>query len=219
MYLYFWGVVVYLEILQLLNILRYNQTISALSAAVRRGCGAVASMSGVTLMVMFGYAVLGQGLFGSYLYEYSSVAECILTLTSALLGGFEFEMVTEALGYLGRVYLLLYLLTVMLMLVNFYISIINDYLSDTMGDPESLPKDYEVVDYILESLTSLLAGKKTKNDDIEDENTTRESNALSTEDPIHQVQILLENISIEFADYQSSAIFRDESESEIQKLS
>ena len=107
----------------------------------------------------------------------------------------------------------------MLMLVNFYVSIINDYLSDTMGDPESLPKDYEVVDYILGSLTSLLTGKKTKNDDIEDENTTRESNALSAEDPIHHVQILLENISIEFADYQSSAIFRDESESEIQKLS
>ena len=211
MYLYFWGVVVFLEILQLLNILRYNQTISALSASVRRGCGAVASMSAVTLMVMFGYAVLGRGFFGNYLYEYSSVAECLVTLTSALLGGFEFEVVTEAFGYLGRVYLLLYLLTVMLMLVNFYISIINDYLSDTMGDPESLPKDYEVVDYILESLTSLLTGKKAKKDENMDENTIRESNHLSPGDPIDHVQILLENICTEFADYQSNAIFEKES--------
>ena len=191
MYLYFWGIVVFLEILQLLNILRYNQTISALSAAIRRGCGAVASMSAVTFMVMFAYAVLGQGLFGNYLYEYSSLSESLVTLTTALLGGFEFKVVTEVFGYLGRVYLLLYLLTVMLLLINFYVSIINDHLSDTMGDPESLPKDYEVVDYIMESLTSLLTGKKAKKDQKEEQNATGDSTELSTSDQIDHVQILL----------------------------
>ena len=116
---------------------------------------------------MLGYAVLGEGLFGNYLYEYSYLSESLLILTTALLGGFKFEVVTELFGYLGRLYLLFYLLAVMLLLINFYVSIINDHLSDTMGDPESLPKDYEVVDYIMESLTSVLIGKTATKDQKE----------------------------------------------------
>ena len=92
----------------------------------------------------------------------------------------------------------------MLLLANFYVSLIKDHLSDTMGDPESLPKDYEVVDYIMESLTSLLTGKKTKMDQKEEQNATGNSTELSTSDPIGHVQILLKNIHADFAYYQDN---------------
>ena len=94
--------------------------------------------------------------------------ESVTTLCSAFLGGFDFEPVEETAGNWGRLYLMSYLLFIMLVIGNLYVSLVNEYLAETMGDSECLPKDYEVVDYILESLRSLVSGEKSNRGELKE---------------------------------------------------
>ena len=203
-YLYAIGIVVFLEILQTLRILRYNQTIAVFYHTLGRGIGAISSVTFIALIVIFGYAVLGYGLFGYYSYEYSSLPKCLLTLTAAFIGGFKFETVEEIAGSLGRVYLLIYLVTALVILLNFYISIIDQFLVETMGDPTSLPKEHEVIDYVMESLINMIVGKKSK-ECLEDEEPDH-SNEDEDEAYIVAVKELLQDINLVMKTYKISAI-------------
>ena len=160
MYLYFLGFIVFLEILQFLNILRYNKTLSKLISTLVRGRGQMFSMTVITFILVLSYAALGNSLFGHYTPYYSTLAASLGTLTSALLGGFDFKPVQEIAGVWGRFYLLGYLLIMIVVIMDIYVSLINEYLAETMGDPDSIEKDYEVLDYLMKSIQSLVTGKQ-----------------------------------------------------------
>ena len=171
MYLYFLGFIVFLEILQFLNILRYNKTLSELITVFSRGRGQMFSMTIITFIWVLSFGAMGHNLFGHFTKYYSTLAASLGTLTSALLGGFDFEPVEEIAGVWGRIYLMGYLLTMIVVIMDIYVSLINEFLAETMGDEDSIEKDYEVLDYLMESIQSLITGKqhpaeqKTKNND------------------------------------------------------
>ena len=160
MYLYFLGFIVFLEILQFLNILRYNKTLSELIATLVRGRGQMFSMTVITFILVLSYAALGNSLFGHYTPYYSTLAASLGTLTSAMLGGFDFKPVQEIAGVWGRFYLLGYLLIMIVVIMDVYVSLINEFLAETKDDPDSVEKDYEVLDYLMESILSLITGKQ-----------------------------------------------------------
>ena len=160
MYLCFLGFIVFLEILQFLNILRYNKTLSELITVFSRGRGQMFSMTIITFIWVLSYGAMGHNLFGHVIKYYSTLAASLGTLTSALLAGFDFEPVEEIAGVWGRLYLMGYLLTMIVVIMDIYVSLINEFLAETMGDEDSIEKDYEVLDYLMESIQSLITGKQ-----------------------------------------------------------
>ena len=160
MYICFLGFIVFLEILQFLNILRYNKTFSELITVLSRGRGQMFSMTMITFIWVLSYGAMGHNLFGHFIKHYSTLAASLGTLTSALLGGFDFEPVEEIAGVWGRIYLMGYLLTMIVVIMDIYASLINEFLAETMGDQDSTEKDYEVLDYLMESLQSLITRKQ-----------------------------------------------------------
>ena len=120
------------------------------------------------------FCILCYDTFGSSLEEYSSIQATMSSLSEAFLGKFDFNHVTSAKGKFGGFVLIAYLLVMMLIIMNFFISLLNEFLAAVQDDPESMPKDHEVVDYCMEVLSKMFSTKKTKKNQ-EEEDSSEES--------------------------------------------
>ena len=72
--------------------------------------------------------------------EYSSLKQTAASMTSAFLGKFDFHAMMTAYGKFGAAYLWIYLVLMIFFIVNFFIVIINEFLSAVSADKNNQPK-------------------------------------------------------------------------------
>ena len=80
----------------------------------------------------------------------------------AFAGKFDFESLVHTFGLPAGVYLLLYLLTMMILIVNFFIVILDDFLAAVKAS-ENLPRDHVVLDHLFGLIKYLIVNDKNKN--------------------------------------------------------
>ncbi len=78
------------------------------------------------------------------------------------MGKFDFTSVRVVHGFQGSLYLLVYLMTMMFLVINLFIALINEYIAAVKKDGNVVPRDHEVVTHLLETLKSLFGGGKKK---------------------------------------------------------
>ena len=161
------SIVAFLMILRLLSILRYNRTISIMALTIKKSSEDLLSMTIAFWIFFIAFCVLCYDTFGSSLEQYSSIQATMCSLSEAFLGKFDFYHVTSAKGEFGGFILIAYLLVMMLIIMNFFISLLNEFLAAVQGDPESMPKDHEVIDYCMEILSTIFSTQKEKKDQMD----------------------------------------------------
>ncbi len=91
------------------------------------------------------------------------------TLVSAFLGKFNFSSVAAAFGSPGILFLLVYLMTMIFLVINLFISLINGYIAMVKSDPKAVPRDHKVITHFIETLKSLLDGIRGRRGNSEGE--------------------------------------------------
>ena len=156
MFMIFLGLTTFIVILQFLGILRYNHTIAMLNTTLTSSAGDVGAMGLVVLIVLSAFVSCAHLSFGTLMLEYASLKNTILSLTSSFLGKFDFNDISMTAGVGGKVFLLIYLLTMILIFVNLFITLLCNFMDVVRQDRSVIPKDHEVVDYMLESMKQLV---------------------------------------------------------------
>ena len=73
----------------------------------------------------------------------------LITLVSGFMGKFDLNELDKLAGTVGRIYLLSYLLIMIFILVNFFITMLCTFLDAIKNDSSSVPSDHEVIEYII----------------------------------------------------------------------
>ena len=153
--------------LNIVSLLRYNETIARLQCVLRAAYVKIFSFVFVFIILFLAFVSLATIYFGILLIDYSSFENAAATLMQGCLGKFNMIDVTNAKGLLGAFILITYLMTIMVITLNFLIVIITDSLAET--NEIDFTTYTEVIEYFWSSVFSFFPsssntanGKATK---------------------------------------------------------
>ena len=154
----------FLTTLQFLFLLRYNQTISIMFAVLKNSARVLLSVSLGWIIVFIAFAMPLYIFIGRTLANYHTPYKLCITLLSSSLGKFNFDDFEGWDHPLGRTFLLLYLMVIMFLVINFFITVLNDFITYLKSDESVAPKDHEVIDYLMSQLKGFIALSDDKED-------------------------------------------------------
>ena len=156
-FLLFLGFTAFLAEMKMLHLLRYSQTISVLGKALSDGAADLMNVGFCMALLLLSFAVFCFLMFGQKIEDYSSISTSASTLAIASIGKFDFSAVYYASGTFGQTVLLVYLISMMIIVVNIFISVICDLLAAVAEqDP---PKDHEVITHLMHSIAAIVSGQ------------------------------------------------------------
>ena len=171
MLMYVIGWLVFLATIKFLKLLRFNKKICQLAGTLRYG-----AKSMVWFSIMFG--VLFAAFLQFFYLHYMSILEgfqtfihTVETCLQIMLGSFDFYALRDASPVLGPLMFFLYVVSITFILLNMFLSILNEAFSTVRTDESKQPNDYEMVEFIIGRFKKLVG--------IDDRQTT---NAIVPED-------------------------------------
>lgn len=150
--MYMLGWLVFLATIKFLRLLRFNKRMS-LMASTLRVCAK--HMTSFTLMFGIVFVTFVQFfylLFFITIKEYSSFLIACETSLQMLLGRFNFFEMKGASPTLGPLFFLAYVVSVAMILINMFVTILNEGFADVRDDVNKQMNDYEIVDFIMKRL-------------------------------------------------------------------
>ena len=134
------------------------------------------SMSLIVCIVLMAFASMGHKLFGPYVHSYKDITDTITTLSTNFLGSFDYDEISGSAGNAGRWFLLFYLITMIFIMINLFITLLCSFLDAVRSDTSVVPKDHEVADHFLSMVRGFIVPEE-ENDktEIEDENIDTEN--------------------------------------------
>ncbi|XP_066910530.1 polycystin family receptor for egg jelly-like isoform X2 [Clytia hemisphaerica] len=140
--------------LKFIKLLRFNRRISMLSSTLKRAWYPL-MMFGICFGLVLASATMSATLiFGGNLYGYRSIGHSVSSIVSLLLGKFSYYQFESTNRVLGPVFFLSFNVFVNWIIMNMFISILNDVLIEVHTDVKLQNNDYEMVDYMLDSVKS-----------------------------------------------------------------
>ena len=159
-YLVFWSeteiyllsVVIFVVTIKFLRLIRFNHHVSEITSTIKDSAMGLASFFVVFFCLLMAFTQLGYLIFGKVLTPYSSFFSTMRAILQMLLGGnmyfFELEIVNPIIGPL---FVFGYMMTMMMVLLNMFLAIINEAYMDVKYEDESNDeydddKDQEITD-------------------------------------------------------------------------
>ena len=122
--------VIFIVTIKLLRIIRFNRHICQMMATLKRSAGALVSFSAVFITAVMGFSHLGHLVFGYDLEAYSTYPSTLGSMLIMTLGGrlyySEVFLIAEV---FGPIFLFAYLLTVGMILVNIFVTLLMEAYS------------------------------------------------------------------------------------------
>ena len=161
------GLVIFLLTLNFLHILRFNHTIAVMAEVLAASAVDLLLMSMNIMVIVTAFASCAYTLFGPFIKGYSDLAKTLTTLSTNFLGSFDFSEISDNTGKAGEVFILLYLLIMIFIVINLFVTLLCTFLDAVRADESVIPKDHEVADHFLSVLHGFVVpdslGKKESN--------------------------------------------------------
>lgn len=143
------GFAVFCAFLKFLKLLRFNRRMSMLVQTVKVSSGPLFSFFFMFLLFFMAYTQTAFLIFGPVNEDYSSFVVAAETMLSMTLGGFDFIGLQDANRLVGPIFFISYMVFIFLVLVNVFVSIVNDAFAEVSSDVAKQTNKHEVVDYIV----------------------------------------------------------------------
>ena len=143
------GMAVFFSVLKFLRLLKFNRRVSLLMLTIK-----VASQPLMSFMLMFfilflAYCQFAFVVFGTQNSDYSTFSAALGSMMSMTLGNFDFHALKSTSGLLGPIFFFSYVVSVMFVLMNVFIGILNDALNNVTNDVSKQSNDHEILDFML----------------------------------------------------------------------
>ncbi len=171
--LYLVGWLVFLATVKFIRLLRFNRRMSILAQTLRIGAKPLL-MFGIVFAIFFmAYAQFFYMIYFIELYNFSNIIYSAETCLQMLVGKFNFNAMKFASPVLGPLVFFCYVVTVYYILINMFLTILNESFAAVRRDIEKQSNEYEMVEFISKRFAqwtglSGLFGKKKDDDDLDD---------------------------------------------------
>lgn len=131
MFLYMLGFTLFLQILEFLSILKFNEKLAAFFATLRKSGSHLLSFACIFVCAQMLFGITAYCLFGQSLYSYRSFLDTIYSQMTAMLGKFNTGAMFNAAGWTSRIFFFVYSFTMVYLLLNMLVAILTDSYHET----------------------------------------------------------------------------------------
>ncbi|XP_065681235.1 polycystin-1-like protein 2 isoform X1 [Hydra vulgaris] len=149
-YLYIVSLIVFFVTLKFIKLLRFNRRVSMLSSTLKAAWYPLSMFGIIFLIVLCSVISSASIVFGMLLEGYQNYFKTIASIISLLLGKFSYSQFENANSVLGPVFFFGFNVMVNWIIMNMFLSILNDVFAVVCTNIEYQNNDYEMVDFVME---------------------------------------------------------------------
>lgn len=146
------GIIVFLSFLKLFRLLRFNRRMSLLQQVLKRCFTQLISFLFMFALAFLAFALLACLVFGQAMEGFGTFLTSCASLMDTILGKFTLKGMMEANRIIGPIFFLTYTISMVFVLINMFLSIINDAFTEVRSDVEKQSNEYEIVDFMIHRL-------------------------------------------------------------------
>ena len=143
----------------------------------------------VMFFIIFGaFVQLGYLLFGTQIFDYSSLYHTIFALIRTILGDFDFSKLEQANIVFGPIYFLCFVFFVFFVLLNMFLAILSDAFGEVKAELARRKNAFELGAYFKEGYTNLVdrMGLHSKKMDVEEALKMAEENNYNNKNEVRE---------------------------------
>ena len=146
------GVIVFLSFLKVFRLLRFNRRMSLLQQVLKRSFTKLLSFMFMFALAFLAFALLACLVFGQAMEGFGTFLRSCASLMDTILGKFTLKEMSSANRIIGPIFFYTYTVTMVFVLINMFLSIINDAFAEVRSDVEKQSNEYEIVDFMVHRL-------------------------------------------------------------------
>ena len=146
------GIIVFLSFLKLFRLLRFNRRMSLLQQVLKRCFTQLISFLFMFALAFLAFALLACLVFGQAMEGFGTFLTSCASLMDTILGKFTLKGMVEANRIIGPIFFYTYTVSMVFVLINMFLSIINDAFTEVRSDVEKQSNEYEIVDFMIHRL-------------------------------------------------------------------
>ena len=147
MYMVAW--LVFLATLKFLKLLRFNKKIGMMAATLRYGRKYLMAFGVMFGIMFFAFAQYFYMIYNIELLSFSTIIRSAETCMQMMLGRFNFYAMKVSQPVLGPMFFFIYTVVVAYILINMFLSILNESFAQVRADLAKQSNEYEMVEFIL----------------------------------------------------------------------
>ena len=146
------GIIVFLSFLKVFRLLRFNRRMSMLQQVLKRCFTQLISFMIMFALAFLAFALLACLVFGQIMEGFGTFLDSCASLMDTLLGKFALKEMSQANRIIGPIFFYSYTVSMVFILINMFVTIINDTFTEVRSDVEKQSNDYEIVDFMIHRL-------------------------------------------------------------------
>lgn len=146
------GIIVFLSFLKLFRLLRFNRRMSLLQQVLKRCFTSLISFMFMFALAFLAFALLATLVFGQAMEGFGTFLKSCASLMDTILGKFTLKEMMAANRIIGPIFFYTYTVSMVFVLINMFLSIINDAFTEVRSDVEKQSNEYEIVDFMVHRL-------------------------------------------------------------------
>lgn len=161
-YGYILAFVVTILFIKFLKLLRFNRKMSLMYKTLSYASNDLRYFSITLLIVVCAYASLTHLLYISHVEGYSTFIYTLESLLNLVLGSFNYHVLIATHPALGKIFFVSYVIVMTWILLNMFISIINEAFSTVAGRVKVQKNKYELIDFLTQRIRGFLPAFLTR---------------------------------------------------------
>lgn len=127
---------------------RFNRRMSMIAGVIKNSANELSAFSFALFMFMLAYAMWGYLMFGPHLSTYRTILHAMETLLTFALGKYDYRSLEGANRVFGPMFFFAFFFTVMFLLINIFVAILNESISVIKKDVSKQSNEYELVSFM-----------------------------------------------------------------------
>lgn len=146
------GLIVFLSFVKIIRLLRFNRRMSLLAQTLGVCIPRICAFLVIYGISFFAYSLFACLVFGQQVEGFGTIMRSATTLMDTILGKFALKEMTDANRIIGPLFFYVYTVTMVFILINMFLSIINESFAEVNSDVSKQSNDYEIVDFMVHRL-------------------------------------------------------------------
>lgn len=146
------GFIVFFSFIKIIRLLRFNRRMSLLAQTLKVCIPRIFAFLLIYGTSFFAFSLLGCLVFGQDMEGFGTILRSATTLMDTILGKFQLKEMTQANRIIGPIFFYFYTVIMVFILVNMFLSIINDSFAEVSRDVNKQSNEYEIVDFMVHRL-------------------------------------------------------------------
>lgn len=141
--------------LHVLTMIRISRTISVLVSTLKKSRPELATIGFCCCIVFIGFALWGYLILGTNTENYKSFKYTCYALIVTVFGHLDFDVLSETAGTMGKIFITSYASVMLYLILNIFITTLNEFLSAVKADPTVLPIEHKAFSYIKRHISNM----------------------------------------------------------------